>query len=57
MPETGRRVALWIEVDEQSALSTFGNPSAQIDRSRRFSNAAFLIRNAQDPGQVFYSAV
>ena len=47
--QPGRRVRLWVEIDEKHALARLGEAGAQVDSSRRLSDAAFLVRNGVDP--------
>jgi hypothetical protein len=41
--ETGRRVALRVEIDHQHPLPDCGERSAKIDRSRGLTDAALLV--------------
>ena len=45
------RIALRIHVYQQRFLVSQGESGRQIDRRRRFSDAALLIGNTNDPGQ------
>ena len=41
--EPGRRIALWIEIDDQHLLANGGERSTEIDRGRGFADTAFLV--------------
>ena len=46
--ETGRGVALRIEIDDQDALANRGECRAQVDRRRGLADAALLVGQRQD---------
>ena len=46
--ETGRGVALRIEIDDQHALADRGERGAEIDRGRGLADAALLVGERQD---------
>jgi len=43
------RIALWIEIDEEHAPLRCGERGRKIDGGRRLADAAFLIRDCDDP--------
>ena len=43
VPEAGREIALRISVNEQYPFAFCCQSNAEIDRSRRFADAAFLV--------------
>lgn len=43
-------IALRIEIDQKSPLASHGKSPRQVDGRRRFSDATFLICNAEDSG-------
>ena len=45
-------VALWVDVDEQDALTAEGERRGQVDGRGGFADAAFLIGDRQDPGRA-----
>ena len=47
--ETGRGIALWIEIDDQHEFANRGERRAEIDCRGGFADAAFLIGNCQHP--------
>jgi len=48
--DTAGGIGLGIEVKEQDAAAQGGNTGGEIDGSRRFADAAFLVRYRDDPG-------
>ena len=50
-PETGRRVRLRVEIDEEAALSRLGKARGEVDRGGRLADAALLVRDRVDPGR------
>src|SRR5262245_432174 len=43
LPKTGRRIALWIEIDHERSLARLRQASSQVDGSRRFAHSSLLV--------------
>jgi hypothetical protein len=52
--EPGRRIALWIAINDQNGLAGCREGGPEIDGGRRFSNAALLVGDGQDPSHPRY---
>ena len=50
------RVTLWIHVDQQRLLTTHRQAPGEVDSRRRFTDAAFLVRDADGPWQCCFLA-
>ena len=50
--QPGRGVALGVEVDDQRALAELGEAGADVDRRRRLADAALLVGDGDDPGEL-----
>ncbi len=51
MPETGRGVALGIEVDDEHPVAELGQAGGQVDRRRRLADPALLVGDGEHPGK------
>ena len=51
-PQTGRRVALRVEVDDQDPLADLGQARAEVDRRGGLADAALLVGDRDHPRQL-----